>query len=143
IYHDGWVAATRHSIPWVMGQLPPFEQDRWELYDVANDFSESNDLAAKNPAKLTELKKLFEQEAIRNHVYPLDDRRAERFDPRIAGRPDLIGERTSLTLYEGMTGISENAFINIKGRSSAITAEIDVPANANGVIISQAGSFGG
>ena len=144
IYHNGWVAATRHSTPWVMTPtLPAFDQDKWELYNVDEDFSQANDLAAQNPEKLKELQAIFDQEALRNHVYPLDDRRAERFDARIAGRPDLIGDRTSLTLYEGMTGITENAFINIKGRSSAITAEIDVPANANGVIISQAGSFGG
>jgi arylsulfatase len=145
IYHEGWVAATRHSIPWLMApQLPAFDQDRWELYNVAEDFSQANDLAAQNPQKLKELQDLFTQEAIRNHVFPLDDRRAERFDARIAGRPDLIGLRTSLTLNEGMTGITENAFINIKGRSSAITAEIQVPnGGANGVIIAQAGRFGG
>ena len=145
IYHDGWVAATRHSIPWVMGpQLPPFDQDKWELYHVDEDFSEANDLAASNPDKLKELQALFVTEAIRNHVYPLDDRRAERFDPAIAGRPDLLGTRTSMTVYEGMTGIMENAFINVKGRSYSVTAEVDVPnGGANGVIISQAGRFGG
>jgi arylsulfatase A-like enzyme len=144
IYHDGWVAATRHSIPWLMAPLPPFDQDRWELYNVAEDFSEANDLATKNPAKLKELQDLFVKEAIRNHVFPLDDRRAERFDAAIAGRPDLIGSRTSLTLYEGMTGISENSFINIKGKSHTLTAEVEVPAKgADGVIIAQAGRFGG
>jgi len=143
IYHDGWVAATRHSIPWVMAELPPLDQDQWELYNVAEDFSQADDLAAQNPQKLKELQELFTQEAIRNHVFPLDDRRAERFNAAIAGRPDLMGPRTSLTVYEGMTGITENTFINIKGRSSAITAEIDVPASANGVIIAQAGRFGG
>jgi arylsulfatase len=144
IYHDGWVAATRHSIPWLNVPLPSFDQDRWELYNIAEDFSEANDLAAKNPEKLKELQDLFTQEAIRNHVYPLDDRRVERFNAAIAGRPDLMGPRTSLTLHEGMTGITEGAFINIKGRSSAITAEIDVPkGGANGVIIAQAGRFGG
>jgi arylsulfatase len=144
IYDNGWVAATRHSIPWLMAGPPtPFDQDKWELYNVDEDFSQANDLAATNPEKLKELQALFDQEAVKNHVYPLDDRRAERFDAKIAGRPDLMGTRTSLTLYEGMTGITENTFINIKGRSSAITAEIDVPAGASGVIISQAGSFGG
>ena len=144
IYHDGWVAATRHSIPWVMGKLPPFDQDRWELYDIDHDFSESNDLAAKSPAKLKELQALFTQEAIRNHVFPLDDRRVERFDPSIAGRPDLLGPRTSMTLYEGMTGINGNAFINTLGRSYSITAEIEVPAGgAHGVILSNGGRFGG
>jgi arylsulfatase len=143
IYHDGWVAATRHSIPWLMAELPPFDQDRWELYNVAEDFSQADDLAAENPEKLKELQDLFAQEAIRNHVFPLDDRRVERFDAALAGRPDLMGPRTSLTLYEGMTGITENSFINIKGRSIAITAEIDVPASASGVLIAQAGRFGG
>jgi arylsulfatase A-like enzyme len=145
IYHDGWVACTRHSIPWTMTHaLPPFDQDTWELYNVDEDFSQANDLAAQNPEKLKELQDLFTQEAIKNHVYPLDDRRAERFDPTIAGRPDIMGKRTTLTLYEGMTGMSENAFINTKGRSFSVTADIEVPpGGANGVIIAQAGRFGG
>jgi arylsulfatase len=144
IYHDGWVAATRHSIPWVMASLPPFDQDRWELYNVETDFSQAIDLASQNQAKLKELQDLFVQEAIRNNVFPLDDRRSERFNAGIAGRPDLIGARTSLTLHEGMTGISENAFINIKGRSYTLTADVEVPSGgANGVIIAQAGRFGG
>jgi len=144
IYHDGWVAATRHSIPWLMAKNPPFEQDRWELYDIDADFSEANDLAATNPAKLKELQELFLEEAVRNHVLPLDDRRVERFDASIAGRPDLLGPRTSMTLYEGMKGIAENAFINVKGRSFTITADIEVPkGGANGVVIAQAGQFGG
>ncbi len=145
IYHDGWVAATRHSTPWLnVPNLPKFSEDRWELYDVAQDFSQANDLAAQNPAKLKELQDLFVKEAIRNHVFPLDDRRVERFDARIAGRPDLMGPRRSLVLYEGMTGISENAFINIKGQSHTVTAEVEVPGGgASGVIISQAGRFGG
>jgi len=144
IYHDGWVAAARHSIPWINAQLPPFSEDRWELYHIDEDFSEANDLATENPAKLKELQALFTEEAIKNHVFPLDDRRVERFDAAIAGRPDLMGPRTSLTLYEGMTGITENAFINAKGRSYTVTAELEVPVGgANGVIIAQAGRFGG
>lgn len=144
IYHDGWVAATRHSIPWLMVQLPPLDQDRWELYNVAEDFSQAKDVAAQYPDKLAELQELFLEEAIENNVLPLDDRRFERFDAARAGRPDLLGPRTSLTLHEGMTGIMENAFINVKGRSYKVTAEVEVPqAGANGVIISQAGRFGG
>ena len=144
IYHDGWVAATRHSIPWLMAQNPPIDQDKWELYHVADDFSQADDRAASNPAKLKELQDLFTKEAIRNHVLPIDDRRVERFDPAIAGRPDLLGPRTSLTVYEGMHGIAENAFINLKSRSHSITAEVELPKpGAQGVIISQAGRFGG
>ncbi len=145
IYHDGWVAATRHSTPWVMtASLPSFDQDRWELYDVSKDFSQANDLAASHSTKLNELQDLFLEEAIRNHVLPLDDRRAERFDASIAGRPDLLGPRTSMTLYEGMTGMMENAFINVKGRSYSVTAVLEIPeGGANGVVIAQAGRFGG
>ena len=144
IYHDGWVAAARHSIPWLMVPLPKLSEDVWELYNVKEDFSQANNLAESNPEKLAELKEVFHQEAIKNHVYPIDDRRSERFDAKIAGRPDLMGGRTSLTLYEGMTGLMENVFINNKNVSYTITADINVPtANANGVIIAQAGRFGG
>lgn len=145
IYHEGWVAATRHSIPWLaQAKLPPYEDDHWELYYVDEDFSQAEDLAARNPKKLKELQEKFVEEAIRNHVFPLDDRRVERFDPILAGRPDLVGSRTALTLYEGMTGIAENAFINLKGRSYSITAEVEIPqGGGEGVIIAQAGRFGG
>ena len=144
IYHEGWVACTRHSIPWVMTALPPVKDDVWELYHVDEDFTQSKNLAAEQPEKLKELQAIFEKEAIKNHVYPIDDRRSERFDAAIAGRPDLIGSRTSMDLYPGMIGIMENAFINIKSKSYTITAEIEIPqGGANGVIIAQAGRFGG
>jgi arylsulfatase len=144
IYHQGWVAATRHSVPWLMVPLPPVKDDVWELYNVAEDFSQADDLAAKNPAKLKELQDLFMKEAIRNHVLPIDDRRSERFNPAIAGRPDLLGDRKSLTVYPGMTGIMENAFINVKGVHHTVTAEVELKdARTSGVIIAQAGYFGG
>ena len=108
------------------------------------DFSEANNLAAKNPEKLKELQGLFMKVAEQYHVLPIDDRRSERFNAAIAGRPDLIGNRTSLTVYPGMNGITENAFINIKNRSFTITGDVELPnGNANGVIICQAGRFGG
>ena len=91
IYHDGWVAATRHSIPWLMAPLPSLDEDVWELYNVDKDFSEANDLAAKESVKLKELQDVFLKEAVRNNVLPIDDRRVERFNPAIAGRPDLLG----------------------------------------------------
>jgi len=145
LYKGGWIACTRHSIPWVIGvPLPQLSKDTWELYNVAQDFSEANDLAAKNPAKLRELQDVFMREAEKNHVLPIDDRRAERFNPALAGRPDLMGERTSLTVYPGMTGMTENAFINVKNRSYTITAPVELKGgNTNGVIIAQAGAFGG
>ncbi len=144
IYKDGWVAATRHSIPWIMVQNPPLKDDVWELYNVDEDFSQANNLASEQPEKLKELQDFFMQEAAKYRVLPIDDRRVERFDPSIAGRPDLMGGRTSLTVYEGMTGLMENTFINIKSRSFTITAEVELKnKNENGVIISQAGRFGG
>ncbi len=127
-----------------MEALPPLKDDVWELYNVNEDFSEANNLAAKNPEKLKELQEIFNKEAIKNHVFPLMTGELERFNAEIAGRPDLMGKRTSLTLYEGMTGISENTFMNIKNKNYTITADVELKdANTNGVIISQAGRFGG
>jgi arylsulfatase len=144
IYHEGWVAATRHSLPWLMAELPPVADDVWELYNIDEDFSQANNLAKENPKKLKELQELFLKVAERNHVLPLDDRRSERFNPAMAGRPDLLGGRKSMTVYDGMTGIMENAFINVKGVRHSVTAEIVVPdAKTEGVIIAQAGYFGG
>jgi arylsulfatase A-like enzyme len=145
IYHDGWVACTRHSIPWDMAaKIPPLKDDVWELYNVNEDFSQANNLAQKQPLKLKELQALFMKEAARNNVLPIDDRRAERFNPAIAGRPDLLGGRKSLTVYPGMTGMLENAFINVKGVHHTITAEVELKDDGtNGVIIAQAGYFGG
>jgi arylsulfatase len=144
IYHDGWVAATRHSIPWLNVPLPPVKDDVWELYDVNEDFSEANDLAQQRPEKLKELQQVFMQEAVRNNVLPIDDRRVERFNPSIAGRPDLMGGRKTLTVYPGMTGMMENAFINVKSVGHTITAEVELnDSHTDGVILSQAGYFGG
>jgi arylsulfatase len=145
IYHEGWVACTRHSIPWdATANLPALNDDVWELYNVNEDFSQANDLAQKYPEKLKELQALFLKEAARNNVLPIDDRRVERFNPAIAGRADLLGGRKSLTVYPGMTGMMENAFINVKGVPHTITAEVEVKdSNAQGVIIAQAGYFGG
>ena len=144
IYNDGWIAATRHSIPWLMVPLPPLTADVWELYHTAEDFSEAHDLAAQNPAKLKELQDLFIKQAVANHVLPIDDRRSERFDPKVAGRPDLMNGRTSLTVYPGMAGMSENTFINVKNVPFTITAPVELgDARTNGVIIAQAGAFGG
>jgi arylsulfatase A-like enzyme len=144
IYHEGWVACTRHSIPWLMVPLPQLNQDVWELYNVAEDFSQANNLAAQMPEKLKELQELFNREAIRNNVFPIDDRRSERFMASIAGRPDLLGGRTSMTVYPGMAGLLENAFINVKGVRHMITAEVELSNDkTSGVIIAQAGYFGG
>ncbi len=144
IYHDGWLARVVHRAPWEQAPRTPLDQDKWELYDRNHDFSLADDLSAKHPQKLAEMKALFLAEAVKFDVLPIDDRSIERLDPAVAGRPDLMGGRTTLTLYDGMTGMLENAFINVKNRSSAITAELEIPAaGANGVVLAQAGRFGG
>jgi arylsulfatase len=143
IYHDGWFAGTIHKAPWEAAPRRPLAEDVWELYNVNEDFSQANNLAEKEPAKLEELKKKFMEEAVKYHVLPIDDRSIERFDPIIAGRPDLMNGRTKLVLYPGAKGMPENAFINIKNSSLKYTAEVEVPAKANGVIICQGGDFGG
>lgn len=144
IYHDGWLAHTVHRAAWEFQPRRPLREDKWELYHVEEDFSSANDLAARNPEKLKELQGLFVKEAIKNHAFPLDDRGIERVNATLAGRPDLMAGRTSLTVYEGMAGMSENVFINTKNRSHSITAEVQIPeGGANGVILAQAGRFGG
>ncbi len=144
IFHDGWLAGTVHKAPWEPKPRAAFADDAWELYDTRSDFSLANDLSARNPAKLKELQALFLQEAGRHSVLPLDDRSLERAIAANVGRPDLFAGRTSLTLGEGMTGMMENGFINVKNKSFTLTADVDVPASGgNGAIIVQGGRFGG
>ena len=143
IYHDGWLARVVHRIPWENIPINTLQQDKWELYNTEEDFSLTNDLAETNPEKLEELKVLFESEAIKNDVYPLDDRVYERFNAATAGRPDLMGDRKSLTLAQGMGGIMENTFLNIKNNSKTITADLELEGNDRGIILAQGGKFGG
>lgn len=144
IYHDGWLAGTVHRAPWESKSRAAFENDKWELYDTRKDFSLTNDLASSNPEKLKELQDLFLKEAVKYPVLPLDDRFLERTNAALVGRPDLMQGRTSLTVYPGMIGMMENVFIGTKNRSYSLTADIEVPSGgANGVILAQAGRFGG
>lgn len=144
IYNDGWLAGTVHRAAWEMKPRATLENDKWELYDTRSDFSLVDDLAAKNPDKLKQMQDLFLKEAIANSALPIDDRSLERVNAAMVGRPDLMAGRTSLTLYEGMTGMSENVFMNVKNRSHVITADVEIPrGGANGVILAQAGRFGG
>jgi arylsulfatase A-like enzyme len=144
IYHKGWTAVTRHSIPWDFGAtLPALDDDVWELYDTNTDWTQAHDLAAEQPEKLAELQRLFLIEAVKYNVLPLDDRRVERFNSDIAGRPTLV-HGTSQILYGGMGRLSENSVLNLKNKSFTVTAEIEVPdGGANGVIIAQGGAFAG
>jgi arylsulfatase len=143
IYHQGWTAVTRHSTPWaVASKLPPLDEDVWELYGP-DDWTQARNLAPQNPKKLAELQRLFLIEATKYHVLPLDDRRIERFNPDLAGRPQLVRGNTQL-LFGGMGRLTENSVLNIKNKSHAVTAEVVVPpSGASGVIVTQGGSVGG
>jgi arylsulfatase A-like enzyme len=145
IYHDGWYARTIHKAPWEPKPRRTLEDNSaWQLYNVKSDFSLADDIAAANPQKLTEMQALFLSEAGKAGALPMDDRVFERLDPVAVGRPDLMGKRTSLTLAEGMVGMMEGVFINVKNRSTTITADVEVPANGgNGTVIAQGGRFGG
>jgi len=144
MYQDGWLARAIHRAPWETANLPPLESDKWELYNTREDFSLANNLADQYPERLKELKTLFDKDAERFNVYPIDDRVIERTNPAIAGRPDVMAGRTSLTLYEGMDGMLENTFINVKNKSKTITAELELPEEeASGAILVQGGRFGG
>jgi arylsulfatase len=145
IYHDGWYARTIHRAPWEPKPRRSLEDNSaWELFNVQSDFSLADNLAAKNPQKLAELQEVFLKEAAKHHVLPMDDRVFERLDAASVGRPDLMAGRTSMTLAEGMTGMMEAVFVNVKNRSKTVTAEVDVPASGgNGTILAQGGRFGG
>ncbi len=146
IYHDGWFAGATRIVPWntVVPDVP-LAQDTWALYNVNDDFSEAHDVAASNPAKVKELQDLFMSEGAKYHVLPIDPRYAERFSAAIAGRPELMGGRTSMALYEGFSVPGPDAMIDTKSRSFTITARVNIPAGkpAGGVIIANGGLAGG
>jgi len=143
IYHKGWSAVTRHSTPWVIAPTPAFDDDVWELYDGSKDWTQAHDLAKEMPEKLRELQRLWLIEATKYNVLPLDDRRVERFNADLAGRPQLVKGNSQL-LFSGMGRLSENSVLVMKNKSFSITAEVEVPSKgAEGVIIHQGGAFGG
>jgi len=145
IYHKGWTACTQRRIPWMVasGAARPFDDDEWELY-APDDWSQINNLAQEMPDKLRDLQRLWLIEAVKYNVLPLDDRLGERFNSELAGRPDLMGKRKSLTLVPGMTRLTEGSVLNVKNKSYNVTAEVVIPeGGANGVVLVQGGAFGG
>jgi arylsulfatase A-like enzyme len=143
IYHQGWTAVTRHSTPWMVGaSLPAFDDDVWELYEPG-DWSQAHDRAAEMPEKLAELQALWLDEARKHNVLPLDDRRVERFNADLVGRPGLVRGNSQI-LFGGMGRLSESSVLNVKNKSHTVTAEVVVPeGGAQGVIIAQGGAFAG
>jgi len=145
VYHDGWTAVTRHGVPWEMVDTPerPFDEDVWELYDHADDWSQAHDLAEKEPERLRELQDVFQREAERYQVLPLDDRVTERENPDVAGRLDLHLGRSTLSFGPRVGRLSEEAAPNVKNRSHVVTADLEVVTGTNGVVVAQGGRFGG
>ena len=145
IYYKGWSAVTRHSTPWIFNEtLPALDDDVWELYDGTKDWTQAHDLAKEMPDRLASLQRLWLIEAVKYNVLPIDDRRAERFSAKLAGRPQLVSGNRQV-LFPGMKRLSEHSVLNIKNRSFSVTAAVDIPAgtSAHGVVIAQGGRFGG
>lgn len=146
MYKDGWFARTTIKLPWEKQAMNSIESDDgWQLYNIDEDFSLANDLAAENPEKLAELKQEFMNQAIANHVLPLDTRLLERLLPEVAGRPTLMGDRTSVTLYPGAVNLVEDALVTLKNTSFEVDADVQLAEGitAEGVIFAQGGRFGG
>ncbi len=144
IYHDGWVACTTPGIvPWSTSSVYPGVNDyKWELYNVAEDFSEADNLAAKQPAKLKDLQERFWTEAEKYNVLPIDNSRLERFD--ISNRPSLTTGRNEFTYYPGLVRIPEGAAPDLKNKSYRITAEVEIPQpGAEGMLLTHGGRFAG
>jgi len=146
LYHDGWYAATTPPIaPWspVVGVKLPDVVDgyKWELYKLTDDYSQYNDLAAKYPDKLKELKKIFAEEARKYNVFPLDNR---AFARSLTPRPSATAGQTEFTYHGEISGISPGTAPPFLGRSFTITANIDVPQDgAEGMLVTDGGAANG
>jgi len=145
IYHDGWIAACFDRIPWAENNPPKPAPDifdcKWELYNVANDYSESTDLAPDYPEKVTQLKDLFWAEAARNQVLPLDNR---GLLARFVNQPSYTMGHTDFTFYSGAVRLTEHNAPNIMNKSFDIKAVVNIPpGGAQGMLVTEGGRFGG
>jgi arylsulfatase A-like enzyme len=145
VYHEGWVAATTPpEAPWLLGSKPLPEVVNgyeWELYNIAEDYSENNDLAAKMPDKLRELQELFIVEATKYNVFPLDNSVLPRL---ITPRPSATAGRTLFTYSGEISGLPVGNAPSILNRSYTITAEVGIPqGGAEGMLVTMGGRFGG
>ncbi len=142
IYHDGWVAASFHGVPWELTGSIGFENSTWELYNIEKDFSEAFDLSEQYPERLKELVALFDTEAKRYNVYPLDDRFAERVtNPE---RPSVIRGKRHFEYAAGAKRIPEGSAPPAYARSHSITVELEMPAQGGeGVLVANGGSSAG
>lgn len=144
LYHEGWMAVTKVTRPpWVLGgpaNLDPASAD-WELYDVANDWTQNNDVAAEHPEKLRELQDLFWRDADRYHVLPLDASVSSRF---VIPRPSITAGRTEFVWKRPLTGTPNGDAPSVLNTSYSFTADIEVPeGGGDGMLITQGGRFAG
>jgi len=145
IYHEGWVACTTPAtLPWELSTAPApdvITGYKWELYNVAADPTESNDLAATMPDKLKEMQALFYTEAAKNNVLPMDNTTLSRWN---AAKPSLAGGRTEFTYSGTLSGIPDSGAPNILNKAFTITADVTIPkGGAEGMIVTEGGRFGG
>ena len=143
IYHEGWMASAFHGrLPWQVMSQPnaAFDNDRWELYDLRNDFSQAQDLAAKYPEKLANLKALFMEQAAANQVLPLINPPPGQ---RFRNLPDLAAGRTEITYYAGTVGVPESAIPYTYNRSWSVVATVDTTDNPQGVVAALSGTAAG
>jgi arylsulfatase len=145
IYHEGWVACTTPAtLPWELSSKPApdvITGYQWELYHVAEDPTQANDLATKMPEKLKELQDLFYAEAAKNNVLPMDNSTLARWN---APKPSLAGGRSEFTYSGTMSGIPTSGAPNILNRAFTITAEVTLPeGGGEGMIVTEGGRFGG
>jgi len=145
IYRDGWMASSRSFVPWapVRGEFDPLTAP-WELYHVADDFTQAEDLAAKHPEKVEELEALFWEEAAKYHVLPLDWRAVERLNGALQGRPSLAGKRKRYVYHPGQIALPEGACPPVLNTSFVLTADVVIPeAGAEGMVVTVGGLTGG
>ena len=142
IYHEGWMASAFHAVPWdLRNNVGDFESDVWELYNLEEDFSQSTDLASKHPQKLAQLKKIFDQEARKYSVYPLDDRWVGR---ALIKRPSVIADKYEFSYAQSVRRVPEGSSPPVFQRTHTITADLKIPkSGAEGAIVAQGGSSGG
>jgi arylsulfatase A-like enzyme len=155
IYHDGWIAATTPPAPpWLLGtaKLPEDVVNgyKWELYNLKEDYSEYNDLAAKRPDKLRELQELFMVEATKYNVFPLDNSVLPRI---VTPRPSATAGRNAFTYSSVMSGLPPSDAPSILNRSYTITADVEIPearalglsteGGGEGMLVTMGGRFGG
>ena len=145
IYHDGWMASAFHKEPWNTGGTKPFDGDNWELYDITKDFTQANNLADQFPDKLEEMQALFDEEAKKYNVYPLDDRAAARFaNPGGINRPSFVTGRNHFEFFPGAIRLSEGSAPSVKSKSHSITADVVIPSEgAEGALIAMGGDEAG